>query len=161
MDSEEVDSQRRQERLRRRRQRERDARARDTAEQREARLARRSERYRAQMRQESHTIIRHKWTPIEQPSALGGKQRLPKQGQSKPSFANTRFLNAIFGLIRVFAPSARGIQLYAHALLSLIHVYKFLHALRGCSRSLPRCATGNGLASLAACSGSPHNARMH
>ena len=41
MDSEELDSQRRQERLRRRRQRERDARARETAEQREARLARR------------------------------------------------------------------------------------------------------------------------
>ena len=41
--------------------------------------------------------------------------------------------------------------------------YKFLHALRGCSRSLPRCATGNGLqtTSLATCSGSPHNARIH
>ena len=48
MDSEELDSQRRQGRLRRRRQRERDARARETAEQREARLARRRERYRRQ-----------------------------------------------------------------------------------------------------------------
>ena len=48
--------------------------------------------------------------------------------------------------------------------LSLSHVYKFLHALRaGCSRSLPLCATGNGLqtVSLAACSGSPHNAHIH
>ena len=60
MDSEELDSQRRQERLQRRRQRECDARARETAEQREARLARRRERYRAQRRQESqHT---HTWS---------------------------------------------------------------------------------------------------
>ena len=66
-----------------------------------------------------------------QPNALGGKQRLPKQGSNVCSTS--------------------------------IYTYKFLHALRGCSRSLPRCATGNGLqtTSLAACSGSPHNARIH
>ena len=60
--------------------------------------------------------------------ALGGKQRLPKQGSNVCSTS--------------------------------IYTYKFLHALRG---SLPRCATGNGLQtmSLAACSGSPHNARIH
>ena len=58
MDSEELDSQRRQERFRRRGQRECDARTRETAEQREARLARRRERYRAQRRQESqHTQL--------------------------------------------------------------------------------------------------------
>ena len=84
MDSEELDSQRRQERLRRRRQRERDARARETAEQREARLARRRERYRAQRRQESqHT----------------------RQAQMDANRAG------------------RGIQLSAHALLSLSQAY--------------------------------------
>ena len=97
-------------------------------------------------------------------------QRLRREAETpearpiKPSFANTRFLNAVFGLIRVFAPSAQGIQLYAHVPLSLLHAHKFLHALRArCSRSLPCCATGNGLqtASLAACSGSPHNAHIH
>ena len=71
MDSEELDSQRRQERLRRRRQRKSEARARETAEQREARLTRRKERYRAERRQESqHT---RQAQTIEQPNALGGK----------------------------------------------------------------------------------------
>ena len=171
MDSEELDSQRRQERLRRRRQRERDARARETAEQREARLARRRERYRAQRRQESQH------TRQAQMDANRAAQRLrreaettearqlpsPSYCQSKPSFV----FSMLSSVLRVFTPSAHGIQLSAHALLSLsqayIRTYKFLHALRGCSRSLPRCAIGNGLqtTSLAACSGSPHNARIH
>ena len=29
-----------------------------------------------------NTLVRYKWTPIEQPNALGGKQRLPKQGKN-------------------------------------------------------------------------------
>ena len=106
MDSKELDSQRRQERLRRRRQREDDARARETAEQREARLARGRERYRAERRQESqHTRqaqmdanraaqrLRRRLPKqgknvcsiTGQSNALGGKQRLLKQGRNVSS----------------------------------------------------------------------------
>ena len=49
-------------------------------EQREARLAKHGERYRAQRRQESqHT---RQSMPIDQTNVLGGKQRLPKQGRN-------------------------------------------------------------------------------
>ena len=32
-----------------------------------------------------NTLVGHKWTPIEQPNTLGGKQRLPKQGRNVSS----------------------------------------------------------------------------
>ena len=106
-----------------------------------------------------NTLVRHKWTPIEQPNALGGKQRLPKQGKNVCSITGQP--NALGGKQRL---PKQGQHHRAALTVTSIYTYKFLHALRGCcSRSLPRCATGNGLqtTSLAACSGSPHNARIH
>ena len=82
-----------------------------------------------------NTLVRHKWTPIEQFNALGGK-------------------HMEFSFLRMCCS-------HCHK-----HIYictsSCMHS-GGCSRSLPRCATGNGLqtTSLAACSGSPYNARIH
>ena len=127
MDSEELDSQRRQERLRRRRQRERDARARETAEQREARLARRRERYRAQRRQESQHTCQAQMDANRAAQRLRREAETPEARQlpspsycqSKPSFV----FSMLSSVLRVFTPSARGIQLSAHALLSLSQAY--------------------------------------
>ena len=128
MDSEELDSQRRQERLRRRRQRERDARARETAEQREARLARRRERYRAQRRQESQHTRQH--TRQAQMDANRAAQHLRREAETpearqlpSPSYCQSKPSFVFSMLSSVFTPSARGIQLSAHALLSLSQAY--------------------------------------
>ena len=84
-----------------------------------------------------NTLVRHKWTPIEQPNALGGKQRLPKNVCSITGQPNAlggkqrlpkqgRNVSSITGqpnALGGFTPSARGIQLSAHALLSLSQAY--------------------------------------
>ena len=121
-----------------------------------------------------NTLVRHKRTPIEQPNALGGKQRLPKQGKNVCSITGqphalggkqrlskqgrnvssiTGQQNALGGKQRLpkqgrnvssitGQPKALGGKNSAFCACAALTVtstytYKFLHALRGCSRSLP------------------------
>ena len=122
MDSEELDSQRRQERLRRRRQRERDARARETAEQREARLARRRERYRAQRSQDGQH------TRQAQMDANRTAQRLRREAET-PEARQERLQHhrAAERLRREAENSA--FCACAALTVTTIYTYKFLHAL--------------------------------
>ena len=127
MDSEELDSRRRQERLRRRRQWERDARARETAEQREAaRLARRRERYRAQRRQESQHTCRAQMDANRAAQHLRREAETPEARQERLQHhraAERLRREVLSSVLRVFTPSARGIQLSTHVLLSSSQVY--------------------------------------
>ena len=69
------DSEWRQERLRRRREREHEARARETAEERGAKLARRREQYREGGHDRVKKLARHKWMPTDQPNSIAGASR--------------------------------------------------------------------------------------